>query len=141
LSVSVLPISYARLIETFRHESKSQSSKKSFSVSSDGIKEWSSTGFDFFVEWSKAEFCASYILLVIFGIDSLFFINKIDPTAQDLKELEIDYSDTGMAEPELILDEEGYAKLPSREGMALRGQQDMIRNIFHASYSKFEAFY
>ncbi|KAG1736823.1 hypothetical protein EDD22DRAFT_852207 [Suillus occidentalis] len=98
------------------HESKPQSSKKSFSVSSDGIKEWSSTGFDFFAEWSKAEFY---------------------PTAQDLKELEIDDSDTGMAEPELILDEEGYAKLPSREGMALRGQQDMIRNIFHASNKAF----
>jgi hypothetical protein len=70
LSVSVLPISIARLIVTFRHEFKPQSSKKSFSVSSDGIKEWSTTGFKFFVEWSKAEFCTSYILLVAFCIDS-----------------------------------------------------------------------
>ncbi|KAG1883264.1 hypothetical protein F4604DRAFT_1677614 [Suillus subluteus] len=104
------------LIVTFRHESKPQSSKKSFSVSSDGTKEWSSTGFDFFAEWSKAEFY---------------------PTAQVLEELEIDDSDTGSAEPDLILDEEGYAKLPSCEGVALRGQQDLIRNIFLASYKAF----
>jgi hypothetical protein len=70
LSVSVLPISIARLIVTFRHESKPQSSKKSFSVSSDGIKEWSTTGFEYFAEWSKAELCTSYILLVEFRIDS-----------------------------------------------------------------------
>ncbi|KAG1901340.1 uncharacterized protein F5891DRAFT_1187625 [Suillus fuscotomentosus] len=85
------------------HESKLQSVKKKFSVSSDSIKEWSST----------------------------------DPTDKDQDDLEIDDSDKAEAEPELILDEEGYAKLPSRKGVALRGQQDLIRNIFFASYKVF----
>jgi hypothetical protein len=41
----------------FRHESQPQNVKKNFSGSSDGIKEWVSTGFEFFAEWSKMEFC------------------------------------------------------------------------------------
>ncbi|KAG2112713.1 uncharacterized protein F5147DRAFT_771253 [Suillus discolor] len=98
------------------HESKPQSVKKKISVSSDGIKEWSSTGFELFAEWSKTEFY---------------------PTDEDQDDLEIDDSDKAEAESELILDEEGYAKLPSRKGVALRGQQDLIRNIFLASYKVF----
>ncbi|KAG1818403.1 hypothetical protein EV424DRAFT_1347668 [Suillus variegatus] len=98
------------------HESKPQSVKKKFSVSSDSIKEWSSTGFELFAEWSKTEFY---------------------PTDEDQDDLEIDDSDKAEAEPELILDEEGYAKLPSRQGVALRGQQDLIKNIFLASYKVF----
>jgi hypothetical protein len=42
---------------TSRHESLPQNAKKSFSVSSDGIKEWASTGFEFFAEWAKTEYC------------------------------------------------------------------------------------
>ncbi|OJA17540.1 hypothetical protein AZE42_13394, partial [Rhizopogon vesiculosus] len=38
------------------HESQPQNVKKNFSGSSDGIKEWVSTGFEFFAEWSKMEF-------------------------------------------------------------------------------------
>ncbi|KAG2343753.1 hypothetical protein BDR05DRAFT_947869 [Suillus weaverae] len=34
-----------------------QNVKKSFSVSSDSIKEWMSTGFEFFAEWAKGDFC------------------------------------------------------------------------------------
>ncbi|KAG2108114.1 hypothetical protein BD769DRAFT_1392801 [Suillus cothurnatus] len=66
------------------HESQPRNVKKSFSVSSDGIKEWTSTGFEFFAEWAKGEFY---------------------PTAdQDDKEEE----EHGL--PELILDDEGYAR-------------------------------
>jgi hypothetical protein len=39
--------------------------------------------------------------------------------------------------PEVVLDDEGYAKLPSRDGVALKGQQELVRTIFLASYSKF----
>ncbi|KAG1859424.1 hypothetical protein C8R48DRAFT_673966 [Suillus tomentosus] len=113
------------LIITFRHESKPQSVKKKISVSSDGIKEWSSTGFELFAEWSKTEFY------------SRVFINKIVPTDEDQDDLEIDDSDKAEAEPKFILDEEGYAKLPSCKGVALRGQQDLIRNIFLALYKVF----
>ncbi|KAG2125352.1 uncharacterized protein EDB93DRAFT_1110245 [Suillus bovinus] len=81
------------------HESQPRNVKKSFSVSSDGIKEWTSTGFEFFAEWAKGEFY---------------------PTAdQDDKEEE----EHGL--PELILDDEGYAQLPSRDGIRLKGQQEL----------------
>ncbi|KAG1820804.1 hypothetical protein EV424DRAFT_1347051 [Suillus variegatus] len=85
------------------HESKLQSIKKKNSVSSDGIKKWSST----------------------------------DPTNEAQNDLEIDDLDKAEAKPELILDEEGYAKLPSCKGVALRGQQDLIKNIFLTSYKVF----
>ncbi|KAG1883236.1 hypothetical protein F4604DRAFT_1677596 [Suillus subluteus] len=93
------------------HESVPQNVKKSFSVSSDGIKEWTSTGFEFFAEWAKGEFY---------------------PTAdQDNKEEE-EY-----ALPELILDNEGYAQLPSCDGIRLKDQQEVIWMIFHAAYKFF----
>ncbi|KAG2137106.1 uncharacterized protein EDB93DRAFT_1253722 [Suillus bovinus] len=93
------------------HESQPRNVKKSFSVSSDGIKEWTSTGFEFFAEWAKGEFY---------------------PTAdQDDKEEE----EHGL--PELILDDEGYAQLPSRDGIRLKGQQELVRMIFHAAYKVF----
>ncbi|KAG0698255.1 hypothetical protein DFH29DRAFT_1071219 [Suillus ampliporus] len=36
--------------------------------------------------------------------------------------------------PQLILDKHGYAKLPSHTGVSSRGQQELVRQIFHASY-------
>ncbi|KAG1873079.1 hypothetical protein F4604DRAFT_1681149 [Suillus subluteus] len=93
------------------HESVPQNVKKSFSVSSDGIKEWTSTGFEFFAEWAKGEFY---------------------PTAdQDDKEEE------EHALPELILDDEGYAQLPSCDGIRLKDQQEVVQMIFHAAYKVF----
>ncbi|KAG1850368.1 hypothetical protein DFJ58DRAFT_842443 [Suillus subalutaceus] len=37
--------------------------------------------------------------------------------------------------PEVVLDKDGFAKLPSRTGVTLNGQQELVRQIFHASYS------
>ncbi|KAG1819994.1 hypothetical protein EV424DRAFT_1347324 [Suillus variegatus] len=93
------------------HESQPRNVKKSFSVSSDGIKEWTSTGFEFFAEWAKGKFY---------------------PTAdQDNKEEE----EHGL--PELILDDEGYAQLPSCDGIRLKDQQELVHMIFHAAYKVF----
>ncbi|KAG1794445.1 uncharacterized protein HD556DRAFT_1443011 [Suillus plorans] len=93
------------------HESQPRNVKKSFSVSSDSIKEWTSTGFEFFAEWAKGEFY---------------------PTAdQDDKEEE----EHGL--PELILDDEGYAQLPSCDGIRLKDQQELVCMIFHAAYKVF----
>ncbi|KAG1840441.1 hypothetical protein F4604DRAFT_1690778 [Suillus subluteus] len=98
------------------HESEPQSVKKKFSVSSNGTKEWSSTGFKLFAEWSKTNFY---------------------PVDEDQEDLDIDDSDVASGLPELILDEEGYAKLPLHDGVVLKGQQDLIRYIFLASYKVF----
>ncbi|KAG1837483.1 hypothetical protein F4604DRAFT_1692201 [Suillus subluteus] len=83
--------------------------KKSFSVSSDGIKEWASNGFEFFGEWAKMEFY---------------------PTATPGDEEEDEH---GL--PTVIFDEEGYAQLPSWEGVTLKNQQELVHMIFHATYS------
>jgi hypothetical protein len=46
--------------------------------------------------------------------------------------------DVGKASlPELILDKSGYPKLPSRAGVTTRGQQELVRQIFRASYSEY----
>ncbi|KAG2150755.1 uncharacterized protein EDB93DRAFT_1103449 [Suillus bovinus] len=42
--------------------------------------------------------------------------------------------DSGPVIPEVILDEDGYAKLPMCDGISLKGQHELIRSIFHASY-------
>jgi hypothetical protein len=34
------------------------------------------------------------------------------------------------------LDDEGYAQLPPRDGIRLKGQQELVRMIFHAAYSR-----
>ncbi|KAG1850129.1 hypothetical protein F4604DRAFT_1687212 [Suillus subluteus] len=95
----------------FRHESVPQNVKKSFSVSSDSIKEWTSNGFEFFGEWAKTEFY---------------------PTATSGDEEEDEH---GL--PTVIFDEEGYAQLPSQEGVTLKNQQELVRMIFHAAYKVF----
>jgi hypothetical protein len=38
--------------------------------------------------------------------------------------------------PELHLDDDGYATLPSRDDVNLKGQQELVRKIFGASYSE-----
>ncbi|KAG2068005.1 hypothetical protein BDR04DRAFT_1120050 [Suillus decipiens] len=37
--------------------------------------------------------------------------------------------------PEIIVDDDGYAKLPIHDGIGLKGQHKLIRSIFHISYS------
>ncbi|KAG2063376.1 hypothetical protein BDR04DRAFT_1163807 [Suillus decipiens] len=68
---------------------------------SDSIKEWSSTGFKLFAEWSKTKFYH---------------------TDKDQDDLGIDDSDKAGGVPELVFDQESYEKLPSHDGVALKGQ-------------------
>ncbi|KAG1793639.1 uncharacterized protein HD556DRAFT_1476917 [Suillus plorans] len=95
------------------HESQSQNVKKNFSVSSNGIKEWALTGFEFFTEWSKVE---------------------LYPNGED-DEVKEEEDDNGL--PEVVLDDEGYAKLPSHDDIKLKGQQELVQTIFLASYKAF----
>ncbi|KAG1808383.1 uncharacterized protein BJ212DRAFT_1485013 [Suillus subaureus] len=50
----------SQIMSVSLHETKPQNVKKRFSVSSNGIKEWTATGFESFAEWSKTEFCNMY---------------------------------------------------------------------------------
>ncbi|KAG1790601.1 uncharacterized protein HD556DRAFT_1445890 [Suillus plorans] len=93
------------------HETTPQNAKKKFSVSSSGIKEWAANGFESFGEWSKTEFYPS---------------EDSDHAASDCED--------GPVLPEIIVDDEGYAKLPLRDGIGLKGQHELIRSIFHTSY-------
>ncbi|KAG1858927.1 hypothetical protein F4604DRAFT_2037785 [Suillus subluteus] len=93
------------------HESKPLNSKKPFTQSSRGCKEWTSDGFEKFAEWSKLEFYPE------------------DESDED--------DDTKEKLPELVLDKRGFAKLPSRAGINTKGQQELVRRIFHASYKVF----
>ncbi|KAG0693962.1 hypothetical protein DFH29DRAFT_1006752 [Suillus ampliporus] len=99
------------------HESKPLNSKKPFTQSSRGCKEWTSDGFEKFAEWSKLEFY---------------------PEDDEDDEDESD-EDNDMKEklPELVLDKRGFAKLPSHAGINTKGQQELVRRIFHASYKVF----
>ncbi|KAG1747838.1 uncharacterized protein EDB91DRAFT_1079544 [Suillus paluster] len=96
------------------HETNPRNVKKRFSVSSNGIKEWTATGYQSFAEWSKTEFYPS--------------------DDQDLEGSDNEDAGNEPATPEIILDDDGYAKLPSRDGLGLKGQHELIRSIFHASY-------
>ncbi|KAG1870310.1 hypothetical protein F4604DRAFT_1926547 [Suillus subluteus] len=95
------------------HESKSLNSKKPFTQSSRGNKDWVSQGFEKFAEWSKSEFY---------------------PEENDDESDEEEEDDGKDSLPELILDKSGYPMLPSRVGVATRGQQELVRQIFRASY-------
>ncbi|KAG1852692.1 hypothetical protein F4604DRAFT_1933566 [Suillus subluteus] len=95
------------------HESTPQNAKKKFSVSSSGIKEWAANGFESFGEWSKTEFC-------------MYPSENSDHAASDCED--------GPVLPELIVDDDGHAKLPLRDGIGLKGQHKLIRSIFHTSY-------
>ncbi|KAG1747473.1 hypothetical protein EDB19DRAFT_1826196 [Suillus lakei] len=98
------------------HESQPVNHKKPFSLSSRGSKEWTSEGFEKYAEWLKEEFY---------------------PTNDDDDSSDEDSKDGKDAIPEVILDEHGFAKLPSRKGVSLRGQQELVQQIFHASYKVF----
>ncbi|KAG1883111.1 hypothetical protein F4604DRAFT_1678020 [Suillus subluteus] len=93
------------------HKSTPQNAKKIFSVSSSGIKEWAANGFESFGEWSKTEFYPS---------------ENSDHAASDCED--------GPVLPELIVDDDGHAKLPLHDGIGLKGQHKLIRSIFHTSY-------
>ncbi|KAG1718762.1 hypothetical protein EDB19DRAFT_1920080 [Suillus lakei] len=99
------------------HESKPLNSNKPFTQSSRGCKEWTSDGFEKFAEWSKLEFYPE--------------------DEEDKSDEEDEDNDTKEKLPELVLDNKGYAKLPSRAGIHTRGQQELVRRIFHASYKVF----
>ncbi|KAG1743577.1 uncharacterized protein EDB91DRAFT_1247077 [Suillus paluster] len=96
------------------HETVPQNAKKDFSVSSDGIKEWASTGIDFFAEWARTE-----------------FYPMADPDVEEKDE------EDGRWLPEVIFDDKGYAQLPSCDGVILKDQQELVQMIFHASYKVF----
>ncbi|KAG1832273.1 hypothetical protein F4604DRAFT_1946218 [Suillus subluteus] len=98
------------------HESQPVTCKKAFTVSSRGNKEWAAEGFKKFSEWSKAEFY---------------------PAVDDDDEDEDDEDEEKQSLPEVDLDNDGFAKLPSRSDVPLKGQQEFIRQIFHASYKVF----
>ncbi|KAG2745130.1 hypothetical protein P692DRAFT_20742858 [Suillus brevipes Sb2] len=90
-----------------------------------------SEGFEKYAEWSKEEFCKFYI----FG-DWFRLLNNhvLDPTNDD--DSSDEDSEVGKdAIPEIILDEHGFATLPSRKEVSLKGQQELVRQIFYASYS------
>jgi hypothetical protein len=62
---------------------------------------------------------------------------RSDPEEND-DESDDEEQDVGKASlPELILDKSGYPKLPSRAGVTTRGQQELVRQIFRASYSEY----
>ncbi|KAG0696995.1 hypothetical protein DFH29DRAFT_879023 [Suillus ampliporus] len=98
------------------HESKPINSKKPFKQSSRGNKEWTSEGFKKFVEWSKSD-----------------FYPEENDNKSDKEEDDDDKTDL----PELILDKNGFPKLPSRVGVPTRGQQELVRRIFRTSYKVF----
>ncbi|KAG2741536.1 hypothetical protein P692DRAFT_20652632, partial [Suillus brevipes Sb2] len=97
------------------NESKPVNSKKPFTQSSRGNKQWTSEGFEKFAEWSKLEFY---------------------PEENDESDEEDEDEDKASL-PELILDHDGYPKLPSRSGVSSKGQQELVRQIFRASYKVF----
>ncbi|KAG1879764.1 hypothetical protein F4604DRAFT_1679352 [Suillus subluteus] len=98
------------------HESQPVNHKKPFSMSSQGSKEWMSEGFEKYAEWSKEEFYPT---------------NDDDDSSDEDSEVGKD------AIPEVILDEHGFATLPSHKEVSLKGQQKLVWQIFYASYKVF----
>ncbi|KIK31610.1 hypothetical protein CY34DRAFT_111310, partial [Suillus luteus UH-Slu-Lm8-n1] len=98
------------------HESQPLIAKKAFTVSSRGNKEWAADGFKKFSEWSKTEFY---------------------PADDSDDEDEDEDSGEKPSLPEVLFDKDGFAKLPSRTDVPLKGQQELIRQIFYASYKAF----
>lgn len=78
----------------------------------------------------------TYLNLNLKCADNLFgFIDPSDDQDHELSDNEDDGN--AHAVPEIVLDDDGYAKLPSLDGVSLKGQHELIRSMFHASYSKF----
>ncbi|KAG1742041.1 hypothetical protein EDB19DRAFT_1907804 [Suillus lakei] len=99
------------------HETNPQNVKKRFSVSSNGIKEWTATGFESFAEWSKTKFYSS--------------------DDQDL--IGSDNEDAGNepAIPEIILDDDGYTKLPSHNEVCTGGSRPVPWGVITAASSNY----
>ncbi|OJA11121.1 hypothetical protein AZE42_13680, partial [Rhizopogon vesiculosus] len=95
------------------HETHSQNDNETFFKSSEGVKNWAAQGAELFAEWSKGKFY---------------------PTGDEDDKPGSDEEDS--AQPEVNLDDQGYATLPSRKNVNLKGQQELIRKIFAASYSE-----
>jgi hypothetical protein len=76
--------------------------------------------------------CVSCVLFIVLAN---YQLKLIDPTEDD-DHAGSDNEDEGPILPEIILDDDGYATLPARDGIGLKGQHELIRSIFHASYSK-----
>ncbi|KAG1901604.1 uncharacterized protein F5891DRAFT_979420 [Suillus fuscotomentosus] len=99
------------------HESEPVTSKKAFTVSSRGNKEWVADSFKKFSEWSKQEFYPA------------------DDNEDDDDDAEEEEEKPSL--PEVVLDNDGFAKQPSHADVPLKGQQELIHQIFHASYKVF----
>ncbi|KAG1883654.1 hypothetical protein F4604DRAFT_1677404 [Suillus subluteus] len=98
------------------NESKPVNSKKPFTQSSRGNNQWTLEGFEKFAEWSKLE----------------FYLEENDNKSDE------EDKDKGKASlPELILGHHGYVKLPSHAGVSSKGQQELVHQIFCASYKVF----
>ncbi|KAG2049419.1 hypothetical protein BDR06DRAFT_975182 [Suillus hirtellus] len=93
------------------YESVPVTSKKAFT-------EWVTNGFKKFLEWSKQEF---------YPADD----DEDDDTAEK-EEVE---EEEKPSLPEVVLDNDGFAKLPLCIDIPLKGQQELICQIFHASYN------
>ncbi|KAG2134973.1 hypothetical protein BD769DRAFT_1664919 [Suillus cothurnatus] len=90
------------------HESQPVNQKKPFSQVSQGSKEWMSEGFEKYAKWSKAEFYPT---------------NDCDDSSNE------ETNDGKDAMPEVILDDHGYAKLPSCKEVSLKGQQELAQQM------------
>ncbi|KAG1904005.1 uncharacterized protein F5891DRAFT_977516 [Suillus fuscotomentosus] len=82
------------------YETTPQNAKKIF------MSEWAANGFESFGEWSKTKFYPS---------------EDSDHVASD--------SEDGPVLSEIIVDDEGYAKLPLHDGIGLKGQHKLIRKV------------
>lgn len=95
-------------------------------------------GFKKFSEWSKQEFCKSFGFLghtVPYLI--LMYIIRLDPCDnEDEDDDQEEEPEDKPSLPEIVLDKEGFGQLPSRTDVPLKGQQELIRQIVHASYSQ-----
>jgi len=65
------------------------------------------------------------------------YLLTIDPIVNEDNKQGSNEEDSG--QPEVDLDDQGYATLPSRANVNLKGQQELIRKIFAASYSELDS--
>ncbi|OJA17553.1 hypothetical protein AZE42_13973, partial [Rhizopogon vesiculosus] len=93
------------------HETHCQNDNETFFKSSEGVKNWVTEGVELFAEWSKSKFY---------------------PIVDEDNKQGSNEEDSG--QPEVDLDDQGYATLPSHVNVNLKGQQELIRKIFTASY-------
>ncbi|KAG2147899.1 uncharacterized protein EDB93DRAFT_1103974 [Suillus bovinus] len=65
------------------------------------------------------------------------FKENWDPDKNDDQSTDDEEDDGKVSPPEVILDKKKYPKLPSRAGVSTRGQQELVHQIFRASYKVF----